>query len=236
MSTPSKTRDNFLLEPCTPADVEGMLSVYLAAFAPDYFSSFTFPATIAPAERQGWARARFLKTFSTPEIHNLKISDTSVTPPRIVAWARWGFPHVLDAAEKERRRAEKELADAAGSAWPRGANLEICDLKFGGIHAARERNVDWERDYIVHLLQTHPEYQKKGLARWLLDDVLERVDVEGRRCHIEATKDGLPLYRKLGFRETEVIEVDLRRWGGDRTGKNWVMVREPRGKEEEKSG
>lgn len=207
-----------------------MIRVYHAAFANDYLSSFTFPKTIAPEERIRWARARFLKTFSTPELHNFKISDISVSPPRIAAWARWQFPHVLSDEEKARRKEEKEREEKAGGPWPQGANLEVCALKFGGIYEARERNVDLGQDYIVHLLQTDPEYQRKGLGRWLLEDGLERVDEEGRRCHIEATNDGLPLYLKLGFSKTEVIEVDLTRWGGEGKGVNWVMVREPKAK------
>jgi len=140
---------------------------------------------------------------------------------------------VLSDAERAAREEEKARVEREGGAWPRGANLEACAAKFGGIFAARERNVDWKEDYIVHLLQTDPEYQKRGLGRWLLEDGLERVDVEGRRCHIEATKDGYPLYAKLGFRETEVIEVDLRKWGGEEVARNWVMLRLPRERGEE---
>ena len=225
-----KSRDNFLLEPCVPEDTEEMVRVYHAAFENDYLGSYTFPKTIAPEERLRWARARFLKAFASPEIRCFKISDTAVSPPRIVAWVRWGYPHVLSAEEKARRKEEKEREEKAGGPWPRGANLEICEVKFGGIYGARERNVKWDSDYIVHLLQVDPEYQKKGLGRWLLEDGLARADQEGRRCHIEATKSGLPLYLKLDFKEKEIVEVDLRKWGGEEMGRNWIMVREPKGK------
>jgi len=59
---------NFLLEPCLPTDIEEMIRVYHAAFKNDYLGSFVFPLTIEPAERHCWAHARFLATFSKPEV------------------------------------------------------------------------------------------------------------------------------------------------------------------------
>jgi len=57
---------------------------------------------------------------------------------------------------------------------------------------------------------------------------LALADAEGRRCHIEATPNGYPLYLKLGFKEIDVVTVDLTKWGGmeGKPGINRVMVRE----------
>lgn len=56
------------------------------------------------------------------------------------------------------------------------------------------------------------------------------ADAEGRKCYIEATAAGYPVYCKLGFEEVDAVEVDLRQWGGEGKGINRVMIREPVGK------
>lgn len=80
---------------------------------------------------------------------------------------------------------------------------------------------------VMSLLQVDPEYQKKGLASMILQEGLDVVDAEGRKCFIESTADGYPVYLKLGFRDLEIVEVDLRRWGGEEMGINRFMVRDP---------
>lgn len=80
---------------------------------------------------------------------------------------------------------------------------------------------------VAHLLATNPTYQRKGLASRLLKHVLEIADRENRKCYIEATNAGHPVYLKLGFHDVGAVEVDLRRWGGDVVGVNRIMIRDP---------
>jgi GNAT superfamily N-acetyltransferase len=83
---------------------------------------------------------------------------------------------------------------------------------------------------VVHLLVTDPAYQRKGLASKLLKHGLDLADAEDRQAYIEATRMGHPVYLKLGFRDVDSIEVDLRKWGGEGTGRNTIMLREPQPK------
>ncbi len=80
---------------------------------------------------------------------------------------------------------------------------------------------------VAHLLATDPSYQRKGLASRLLKHVLETADRENRKCYIEATKAGHPVYLKLGFHDVDAVEVDLRKWGGNLVGINRIMIRDP---------
>ena len=122
--------DTFTLLPCTPEDVESMIQIYLSAFENDYFSSFTFPSTIDPAVKHRWLRERFLGTFKKPELRNFKVVETSTG--KMAAWARWGFPD-----GKKEEDAEKEK-DFDPNEWPEGANLDVCEIKFGGLHRRRD--------------------------------------------------------------------------------------------------
>ncbi|WP_426420629.1 GNAT family N-acetyltransferase [Bradyrhizobium genosp. A] len=57
----------------------------------------------------------------------------------------------------------------------------------------------------VGLLIVHENVRGRGLGNRLMKLALEKAD--GRECRLIATSDGMPLYRKLGFTETETIRV-----------------------------
>jgi hypothetical protein len=131
--------ENFVLSPCTPEDVEGMIDVYETAFANDYFSSFTFPRdTVTDVEKRRWLRARFHCTFSKPDLRSFKIVETNTG--HMVAWARWGFPYKFSEEELKEKEEEED-------SWPEGSNLEVCDAKFGGLHKKREGYVEKDETY-----------------------------------------------------------------------------------------
>jgi len=79
---------------------------------------------------------------------------------------------------------------------------------------------------VCHLLAVHQDYWRQGLGSMLLKRVLALADAEDRRTWIEATPAGRPLYAKLGFKEINLVSVDLTKWGGKEPGKNWGMLRE----------
>jgi GNAT superfamily N-acetyltransferase len=80
---------------------------------------------------------------------------------------------------------------------------------------------------VVSLLVTDPAYQGRGLGKLLMKQGLDRADAEGRKVYIESTSAGHPLYLKLGFKDVDIMEIDLSKYGGTKPGKNWIMVREP---------
>lgn len=53
------------------------------------------------------------------------------------------------------------------------------------------------------------------------------ADAEGRKVYIEATPSGHPVYLKLGFKDIDVLKVDLSKWGGKEIGVNTIMLRDP---------
>lgn len=61
----------------------------------------------------------------------------------------------------------------------------------------------------------------------LLNQGIALADAEGKRIYLESTAAGHPLYWKLGWKDIDLISVDLKMWGGEEPGINWVMMREP---------
>ncbi len=82
-------------------------------------------------------------------------------------------------------------------------------------------------DIVANLLATDPAYQRKGLATRLLKHVLDMADEEKRKVYIEATPAGHPVYLKLGFKDLDMVSVDLSRWGGKQIGINRILMRDP---------
>jgi GNAT superfamily N-acetyltransferase len=81
------------------------------------------------------------------------------------------------------------------------------------------------RAWYLAILATDPELQGQGVARRLLDHVLDRCDVDGLPAWLETTDPvNPPLYEHLGFRT--VLHVDEPVW----LPGFWVMRREPHGR------
>lgn len=147
----SPPNPNFELSPCTPADIPGMIAIYRTAFAEDYFARMTLPINeIDPNELERWLTIRFSKYFPQPEYHLFKIADLSTG--RVCAFIRWAYPYVFTAEEKAlKKREEEELErkkkEGTDDSWPKGANLEALDKKFGALDRMREKNVNEEDTY-----------------------------------------------------------------------------------------
>ena len=62
-------------------------------------------------------------------------------------------------------------------------------------------------------MMTLPEYQGQGLASMLLRQGLKEIDAQGRRCYLEATPVGLPIYIHLGWKVVDEIKIDLGAYG-----------------------
>ena len=57
------------------------------------------------------------------------------------------------------------------------------------------------------MVLTRPEYRGRGFARSLVENALAVADRSGvRSVMLDATEQGIPLYRKLGFRDRQSIE------------------------------
>lgn len=78
-----------------------------------------------------------------------------------------------------------------------------------------------------------PELQRKGVGADLLAWGLAEADRRHVAMCLEATPDGLALYKKHGFKEVELIDADMREFGWmqpyDRTAAVRVfMIRDAR--------
>ena len=60
------------------------------------------------------------------------------------------------------------------------------------------------------------------LVRWGVEEAKRR----GVPAYLESSEAGHSLYQKCGFRDLELLSVDLSKWGATRKHNTWAMIYE----------
>lgn len=79
------------------------------------------------------------------------------------------------------------------------------------------------------LLATRPEFQGRGAGTALVKHGIAIAEEKKLPVWLEASPAGYPLYKKLGFKDVEHHDIDLRPYGVDSTGHNVGMRRDLEG-------
>jgi GNAT superfamily N-acetyltransferase len=130
------------------------------------------------------------------------------------------FAELRDASETDRAALEGAIGRYLAEAMPAGlfrAWLVEADgvaVAGGGIQlrplVPRPGYVRGEPEAIVLSVWTDPAHRRRGLARRVMDAILEWCRANGvRRVCLHASPDGRALYEQLGFRATNEMRVDL---------------------------
>jgi ribosomal protein S18 acetylase RimI-like enzyme len=79
------------------------------------------------------------------------------------------------------------------------------------------------------ILVVSPHYQRKGIGTMLLEDGLLEADARGIQAVLGASPEGIGLYRKYGFVDFEVMNLNLWEYeGGEGMGvARHVIMRRP---------
>lgn len=80
----------------------------------------------------------------------------------------------------------------------------------------------------LKLLHTDPKHQRRGAASLLLQSMVDEADKLGLPVLLESSEEGHKLYQKYGFKDVEVLEIDMSKWRHGIAHLSWAMVREPK--------
>ncbi|KAH7026090.1 acyl-CoA N-acyltransferase [Microdochium trichocladiopsis] len=248
---PSHLHPSFTMLPAQPADLEPMCDVYYSAFATDPGNTFWWPPRREQMMR--WLRARVTKKFADPAVRHYKIVHAETG--QIAAWASTGGSGAgggvdvskdivpgdgngngagaggMTASEAPTTTDEKknEKQSSTGLDAPEGVDPAWCEDFFS---ALKGMHAKWEADQMLglSLIATSPDYQRRGAAKALIAPLLAVADRKGLRTYLEATPAGRPVYGKLGFREVDSLEFDVKKITGGKVDvpcRLSIMVREP---------
>ena len=75
------------------------------------------------------------------------------------------------------------------------------------------------------MLDVHPDYQRKGAGRMLVEWGLNVADEKALPCWLQASPQGAGLYRKLGFEDVGKMDIDMSSFGGKGVYQYVCMIR-----------
>ncbi|KAL8932830.1 MAG: hypothetical protein Q9216_006652 [Gyalolechia sp. 2 TL-2023] len=159
-------------------------------------------------------RLRQLNEGFQKEFHkHFKIVDTSKCI--IVSYASWECPH--PAQPKEASQGRISDSDIPETSFPAGSNIQMVKDFYNERDKIKAKYIDPTQDYYLRGIFTDPEYQRQGLGSMLMRKGLASIDAEGRRCYLEATPAGLPMYlflvgrssMRLGLMSGSMVQQSL---------------------------
>ncbi|KAJ3033943.1 hypothetical protein HDV00_005628 [Rhizophlyctis rosea] len=218
-------RAEFRLRPATVDDVPTLIRIRNAAFAPSPVSRGFFPSGVIDDETLALRHEELLKELADPKIHYVVavLQPTAETPQgvpepqqakdhsgEIIAWVKW-VEHLEDTPEEEWNRPIVFTRQMVGPT----INLDLFNDFIGGMKTVLRDSVQGKAHMIISFLVTDPQHQGTGAGSLLLKHVLTGLDTLNVSrstpldCWLEASPAGYPLYRKLGFEDAAVSDVDL---------------------------
>ena len=79
----------------------------------------------------------------------------------------------------------------------------------------------------LHMLHADPAFQGRGAGGLLVEWSTKKADELGLPAYLEASPKGYRVYQHYGFKDLEVIDFDLTKYGGSGVYREPLMIREP---------
>jgi GNAT superfamily N-acetyltransferase len=201
-------------------DVEAIIKLQYAAFSNPYgIDKFISPSSRTEVTESSIsdmvARYRDRMLNSGKESAFWVVYDTDLET--VISTAVWEiYP--------EERTQEQVETLAQKPPPPPGCQPEAWDDFFGHLGIQR-RKLGTRPIGIVRSISTHPDQQRRGAAKLLLERFVKEVDVAGVEAYIEASRMGKPLYARFGYEPVFEKVFDLEKYGGSGQDSNTVMIR-----------
>ncbi|KAH6886975.1 acyl-CoA N-acyltransferase [Thelonectria olida] len=193
------------LRAATEADLADIVDVSTAAFEADAIMRRLTPSHLqAPdgssiqALRQ-WRIARKIVRFRAERtIMMVAVDDEG---GKIVGYSIWQRPVGDDEEEEEQQPTQMTLTGVDQDAYAELHRILGED--------ERESFGDRGTKDIWHLasIGVHPQYQKRGIGKILLNWGVQEASKQGKDCYLVATPTGVALYRAAGFENVRTMEI-----------------------------
>ncbi|KAF2266242.1 acyl-CoA N-acyltransferase [Lojkania enalia] len=162
---------------------------------------------------------KMIKSFRTePDCYFVKVVDTDMGD-KFVAGAKWRI--------NEKERTEEEIQGMLPKPGKDEEGNPGVQAFMKYLAEARKEHMGTKPFFLLHLIITDLEHQRRGAASMLINWGFERADKAGLQCYLEATEVGKPVYSKLGFYPVKVKTFDLTQYGGQGIDRSTIMLRDP---------
>ncbi|KAL1868231.1 hypothetical protein VTK73DRAFT_3793 [Phialemonium thermophilum] len=216
-----------------PSDVPEFVEIYEAAFGPGVMDRLMYPGGMSQDAKEKFSTG-FAGYLLSPEgasaanaksrsfddylkVAELLPDDNGNGGKKVVAFAKW---HIR--REPQPEEVWNVQREATAESLGEGANPEVHNQFIGGITRKR---IEWTKGdpYVVlGLLATHPNYGRLGAATSLIRWGVEIMDREGLPGWLESSAAGWKIYKKFGFEDVDVLDLDISKWNPTREdGDDW---------------
>ncbi len=152
------------------------------------------------------------------EYRRATVADVEVLVDYRVRFLNALYDHADDAETDAVRRSLRKYFGRALSAGDFVAWLAECDGRVIGTSGmvlwefpARYGGTESGRAGYILNMYTIPEARRKGVCTQLLNRLIDEAKDKGLKyVHLHASKDGINIYRKAGFVESDQVELELR--------------------------
>ncbi|KAF3038153.1 hypothetical protein E8E12_007285 [Didymella heteroderae] len=173
-----------------------------AAYAGSDLNAVLFPGPFPPDSQQNRVDQLIQMRNDDPTAVYMQAIDKA--SGRMIASSKW---HIYKTPE------ETTLPIRKLEFGP-GTNPEACMAFFGGMKE-RKSEIMGNRPHIyLHMLHTDPEYQGRGAGSALLNWGKTKADKLGLPIYLESSAVGHEFYKKHGFKDIEVMDIDFSPYGG----------------------
>ncbi|EEA19205.1 hypothetical protein TMatcc_010245 [Talaromyces marneffei ATCC 18224] len=194
------------LRPASEADLATIVDVSTAAFPPDVDTivRHLFPGDLhfSDGVRKARIARKSVKFGLKSTVVMVAVDDDK---NKIVGYAIWEVP-VSSSDEGENEEEGVMLPPLAQEGIDKAPFMELRRILEDDVREqfGDKGTVDvWTLDS----LGVHPNHQKKGIGRMLLDWGIEEASKQGRGCYLVATPAGLPVYTAAGFEDVRVLDI-----------------------------
>lgn len=220
---------SFTQTPLTPSEIPSYTKIHYGAFAASAHSvsPIFYPRGLTPSI------TAYLHTLQTanlqdPATHIFLLRDSATSS--VIGIAKWIFYLTS-------KTSDDLLTEEASARADRVNQAPVDGINFGAIGAFRDVQASAHRVHMrgqphvyLSILATATEWQRKGVGRFGLQWGLEEANRLGVPVYLEATRDGIALYEKVGFVVVGPLEFDAAPYGFPGEERRlWCMVREARG-------
>ncbi|SPQ18401.1 b69f7669-16fd-4477-8f2e-bb0d450bfff0 [Thermothielavioides terrestris] len=218
----------------TPADVDTIVDVYFAAFDDNIMNQLMYPNGVSedskkkfgssfrqPAAAEGDAASAAKKgELLLCVAEYLPEGSSADGPGEIVAFAWWQLDRT-PRTEEEWQNAPPFAATA--ESWGEDCDLSVVNLFIGGMTELQRKHAKGEAALYLKILACSPTRQRLGAGSALVQWGVNLADSLGLPCRLEASPVGYALYRKFGFEDVDVHDLNITQiWGvSNVNGSNW---------------
>ncbi|ETN45078.1 uncharacterized protein HMPREF1541_09954 [Cyphellophora europaea CBS 101466] len=231
------------ITPIKPQDIRSAVDCIQQAFDDDPYANWAFDKRPGHfnKERNYWSlRAKVEWGMRNALFYVAKdttgSSGAAADPDQVVGVSMWMKPR-----SSEQPQTWAEWADDYLLWLKQGVNL-LWYRGRGGLRT--DRYWVWKREqakaqaevwtdpagyYFVNIVTVRPGCQGRGIGKRLFEVVMEKADMEGRKCYLESSKEvpNVAIYERMGFEMRKKL-VCLSEDGESARCDLFCMVREPR--------